>query len=398
MPTLQPQELSADAEAAKSWFEKVLEYALEVRPKLSDLQLIDGGELWTVAQKVNIKSAQHIPEGVVAKLAEAYGQARGGRATLAGPTGTLELSATISGRRCRMAFRRQYGGDALTVRVLPAAIPLLDGPFYATNPVPESVIDVILSGRPGIGVIGGATESGKSTLLISLLQLFNTRVPGHIMTLEDPIEYLLTPDKCVVSQREIPTHAASFEQGILTGKRSNPSVILIGELRDRETMRAAIEFASQGHLVLATSHASNAMSVLNEFLGAFDSAEVGLLRQRLSQVFHFALCQKLIVNDRAEIIPARELLIGTTQVRANIALNGMDEVERELDASRPGNESFSYSRELRRLADAELITRGQALKEAGGASDLGAVWHMTDVEVERAIAETVQASYGTSNR
>lgn len=372
---------------AQRVFGLVLEDALALRPGLSDLQFLGDQRMWTVAQKVNLPSEQVVSTEVLRSWAGAFGGSRGGLSALDGSAGTLECAVTVNDRRCRLTFRRQNNGLALAVRVLPESIPAATGPFYASNPIPQHVIDVVLAARPGIGLVCGPVESGKSTLLASLCELFNETRPGHIMTLEDPIEYVFQEKRSRISQREVPLHVASFAQGLVTAKRSTPSVLVVGELRDAATMRTALDCAAQGNLVLATSHASNAVSALAEFLFSFGEAEIALVRQRLSEVLRFVMMQQLITTEAGEVIPVRELLLGSPTVRANIAENNFDEITRELQSRSSGVASFSLERELWRLVNLGRFSRSVALRVASNIGELQAAWHVTDDEVAALLAE-----------
>jgi len=179
-------------------------------------------------------------------------------------TGELNMAHAIEGvGNFRISGMRQRGSYAAVIRYITTDIPAL-----AALSVPMVLADLIMEKR-GLLLMVGATGCGKSTTLASMMDHRNERVSGHILTIEDPVEYLFTNKKSVVNQREVGSDTESMQTALKNALRQAPDVILIGEIRDRETMSAAIAYAQSGHLCLATMHANNSYQALNRILSFY---------------------------------------------------------------------------------------------------------------------------------
>lgn len=203
-------------------------------------------------------------------------------------TGELDLAQTIAGVRCRLNVFRAHGGWSAALRLLPDKIPRI-----RDLGLPAAALELPRYGQ-GLVLIGGETGSGKSTTLAAVLHEINRTAFKHILTLEDPIEYVHTPERCVIHQREVGRDTASFAAGLRAALREDPDVILVGELRDLETIETALTAAETGHLVFATVHANSAPGVIDRIMGVFHAGQQPLIRLQLSQTLRAVLCQKLL--------------------------------------------------------------------------------------------------------
>jgi len=300
--------------------EGIVRRAMHEYPDCSDIQFVGGGEVWVHENAADKRTDWAIADGDVLGWAEQIAHDKGGAAELtSNARGSLEKAFDIAGVRLRMTWRRQFGGVGLNVRILPQNPPALESPRFAKNPIPQVLVDMVLNNTDGIILFEGPTGSGKTTMQAALVNEVNRRQQRHIYTLEDPIEVVHTSQQSLITQREVGTDVDSFPQGLMTAKRSKPGIILLGELRDRVTMRAALESAGEGHLVLATSHASAVPEAVSTFIGAFPSDEQNEVAQRMSVTLRGVIVQKLIPSTDGKVVPVREMLRVTDNIASKIA-------------------------------------------------------------------------------
>ena len=207
--------------------------------------------------------------------------------------------------RFRINVYRQRGEVALVVRFLRAEIPTIE-----QLRLPLILKSLVMEPR-GLIILVGATGCGKSTTLAAMIDHRNRHSTGHIITVEDPIEYLHEHDKCVVDQREVGLDTLSYENALKNALREAPDVLLIGEVRDRATMQHALNFAETGHLVLTTLHATNANQALDRILNFFPKSMHRQLLYDLSFNLRAMISQRLVVGTDCRRIPATELLLNT---------------------------------------------------------------------------------------
>lgn len=200
----------------------------------------------------------------------------------------LDLARTISGRRIRVNIFRQQGSLSCALRLLSDRIPELE-----TLGVPPSVLTFPSFPR-GIILITGETGSGKSTTLAALLDRINHTRADHIITIEDPIEYVYAPDKCVINQREIGRDTGSYADALRAALREDPDVILIGEMRDLETIETALTAAETGHLVFATLHSNSVVDTVDRVVDVFPEGRQRQIRLQLSMTLRAVLSQQLL--------------------------------------------------------------------------------------------------------
>lgn len=206
-------------------------------------------------------------------------------------TGELDSARTIAGVRCRLNIFSQQGHFSAAIRLLHDRIPKLD-----ELGLPAAVME-FPSYNQGIVLITGETGSGKSTTLAAVLDSINHTQPKHILTLEDPIEYVYTPDRCVINQREVGRDTQSFSAGLRAALREDPDVILVGEMRDLDTIETALTAAETGHLVFGTVHTNSAADSIDRIVGVFPAERQQQIRLQLSMTLRAVLSQQLLPKN-----------------------------------------------------------------------------------------------------
>jgi twitching motility protein PilU len=266
--------------------------------------------------------------------------------------------------RFRLSAFRQRGSISAVFRFVPANIPPL-----AELGLPPVLLDLIMEKR-GLLLVVGATGSGKSTTIASMLDHRNEQRSGHILTLEDPIEYLFKNKKSIVNQREIGSDAASFEVALRNSMRQAPDCILIGEIRDKDTMAAALAYAQSGHLVLATLHANNSYNALNRIISFYPIENRPALLQDLSSAVKAIVSQRLVrAKEGGQRQAAVEIMVNTRYVADLIEKGDIGEIREAMDKSlSPGSQSFEKA--LLELVQADLISQEEALANADSATNL----------------------------
>ena len=277
----------------------------------------------------------------------------------------MNLALGIEGvGRFRINVYRQRGEPALAVRYITDRIPTIDELH-----LPARLKDIVMMQR-GLVLLVGATGTGKSTTLAAMIDHRNASVTGHILCVEDPIEYVHAHRRSVVDQREIGFDTKSYEQALKNALRQAPDVILIGEVRDRETMQAAIAYADTGHLCLATLHASNANQALDRIINLFpESARLQLLID-LSLNLKAVIGQRLLKGAQSKRIPAVEIMLLTPYIADLIAKGDVATVK---DAMKAGGEvgMQTFDQALFDLYVRGEIVLAEALAHADSKTDLG---------------------------
>jgi twitching motility protein PilU len=224
--------------------------------------------------------------------------------------------------------------------------------------------------KRGLMLIVGATGSGKSTTIASMLDHRNEQRHGHILTLEDPIEYLFKNKKSIVNQREIGSDAKDFDVALRNSMRQAPDCILIGEIRDKDTMAAALAYAQSGHLVLATLHANNSYNALNRIISFYPIENRPALLQDLSSAVKAIVSQRLVrAKAGGRRAAAVEIMVNTRYIADLIEKGDIGQIKEAMDNSlSPGSQSFE--RALLELVQADLVTQDEALANADSATNL----------------------------
>jgi len=268
----------------------------------------------------------------------------------------LDFSTFLEGgTRFRVNAHYQRGTPALAFRAIPAHIPSLE----KLN-LPEVAVQ-FADLEQGFVLVTGETGSGKSTTLASMIDYMNDRYRHHVITLEDPVEYALESRRCVVEQREVGTDVPSFRSGLRHVLRQDPDVILIGELRDLETISTALTAAETGHLVLSTLHTNDAASTVERIIDMFPAAQQNQVRSMVASTLKGVLCQRLFPRvDEPGMIPATEVLISTPAVRNCIRENRIFEIPNVIETNRGLGMSL-FDDSLKRLYFNGKISRQDAL-------------------------------------
>jgi twitching motility protein PilU len=232
------------------------------------------------------------------------------------------------------------------------------------------VLSTLVMEKRGLILVVGATGSGKSTTLASMLDYRNSVSTGHILTIEDPVEYVFTPKKSIFNQREVGNDTRSFHDALRNAMRQAPDCILIGEIRDLETMRMALTYALSGHLCLATLHANNAYQAMNRVISFFPLEVRPMLLQDLSVSLKAVISQRLIKTVDGARIPAVEVLLNTRNVQELIEKGEITEIKEAMEKSMsPGSQTFEQ--DLFRLVRQGKISTDEALGNADSATNLG---------------------------
>lgn len=218
--------------------------------------------------------------------------------------------------RFRFNVFHQAGKIAMAIRHIPLKIPS----FQDLN-LPEEVLKKIADNRRGLIIVTGMTGSGKSSTLAAIIDYINHTRNGHIITIEDPIEFVHTDNKCIVSQLELGVDTPSYTGALRGAMRQDPDTIMLGELRDTEVMKSAIAAAETGQLVLCTMHTVNVVQTLARLTEAFPIEQHAQVRLQLSELVRGIICQRLLPTIEPGMIPALEILVSTPQVRKLILEN-----------------------------------------------------------------------------
>ncbi len=272
---------------------------------------------------------------------------------------------TQDGSRYRVNVFRQRGETSMVMRVIPAEVPGFD----RLN-LPDRVRELAGEER-GMVLVTGVTGSGKSTTLASLIDLVNTEHASHIVTIEDPIEYVFKDKRSVVSQREIGFDTMSFSAALRAALRQDPDVVLVGEMRDQETIKTALHAAETGHLVFSTLHTLDAKETIGRIAQMFPPHEQATIRIQLSTILRAVVSQRLLPRaDGRGMIPAVEIMINTPRIAAMIA--DPHRTGEIVDAIKEGAHPYgmlSFDQCLTDLVQRELITYETALGAATNPDD-----------------------------
>ena len=259
--------------------------------------------------------------------------------------------------RFRINLHRERGRAAATVRLLPTAIPTL-----AELHLPAELELLSMLG-PGLVLIGGATGSGKTTTLASIIDLINRRDKKHIVTIEDPIEYEHQHRASVVEQVEIGTDCADFANALRDAVRQAPDVLVVGEMRDPETMRAALAAAETGHLVFSTLHTTDVASTVGRIADSFPPERQPTIRQELAMALSAVLTQRFVPTVNGGRVPACELLIVGYGARQHIRKNALHHLHQEITITRKHG-SFTLEQHLHHLVTQNVVRRDDAMTRA----------------------------------
>jgi len=283
-------------------------------------------------------------------------------------TGELNMGVPLRGvGRFRVSAMRQRGTFAVVIRFIAQHIPALE-----TLNLPPVLSELILQKR-GLLLVVGATGSGKSTTLASMIDARNKAVTGHILTIEDPIEYQFRSQRSIVNQREIGSDTESLQTALKNALRQAPDVILIGEIRDRETMSAALAYAQSGHLCLATLHANNSYHALSRILSFYPVEVRETMLGDLAAALRAVVSQRLVRTPDGLRVPAVEVMLNT-QLVANLIEKGDFSAVRDAMEKSMAEGSQTFEEALAMLIVAGTIDRKEGLAHADSPTNL--MWRL----------------------
>jgi twitching motility protein PilT len=317
-------------------FSQVVQQMLAVSPKISDLIFSPGRppqvELIGKLTPVNIEGMEMLTPAHTAGIAKALiGPNKNAEESLE-KHGSADLSFSLTGlSRFRVNIFKQRGTYAIVMRVVPNDIPT-----FEDLGLPE-VLKEVAELKNGIILLTGPTGSGKSSTLAAIIDVINSTKHFHIVTIEDPIEFMHRHKKSTVHQRELHSDTSTFAYALRAALRQAPKVILVGEIRDLETCEVALEASETGHLVLSTLHTTDAVKTVERLIGMFPKSQEHIIRMRLAGAFRFIVSQRLIPRaDGRGRVAAIEILKSTARTRDYIE-KGEREGKSLYDAMRDGN-------------------------------------------------------------
>ncbi len=293
-------------------------------------------------------------------------------------TGELNVGVPIAGvGTFRLSAFKQRGTIAGVFRFMPTEIPALE-----TLSLPDILATLALAKR-GLVLMVGATGTGKSTTLASMIEWRNQQMAGHILTIEDPIEFIFHNKRSMVNQREVGRDTQSLQIALKNALRQAPDCILIGEIRDRETMTSAISYALSGHLVLATMHANNSYHALGRILSFYTPESRGALLSDLASGLRAIVSQRLLRATAGGRVPAVEVLLNTKLVAEFIEKGEFGSVKEAMEKSLAEG-SQTFEEDIARLITEGIVTRDEGLANADSPTNL--MWRLQNdlAGVERA--------------
>ncbi|MGB9856953.1 MAG: type IV pilus twitching motility protein PilT [Dictyoglomaceae bacterium] len=282
--------------------------------------------------------------------------------------GELDFAFEKEGRaRFRGNLYLQRGTIALSLRIIPLRIPSIEELFL------PSVIKNLASRKSGLILVTGPAGSGKSTTLAAIIEYLNNNFSLNIITIEDPIEFVFLDKKSLISQREIGIDTKSYTNALKMALREDPNVIMVGELRDLETMSVALQAAETGHLVLSTVHTTDAVTTVERIIDSFPPHQQHQVRVQLSNVLQGIISQRLLKRkDKKGLIPACEVLVGTLGVKKLIREQRTNELPKIIQESKlEGMQTFNQH--LIELFRKNLIDEKEALSATPHPSDLALI-------------------------
>ena len=263
----------------------------------------------------------------------------------------------------RISAFRQKGSPAVVVRFIPGTIPPID-----TLGLPDVLKEIIMQKR-GLILMVGATGSGKSTSLSAMLDYRNEQKSGHILTLEDPVEFIFKNKKSIVNQREVGSDTKSFDVALKNALRQAPDCILIGEIRDKQTMGMALAYAQSGHLALATLHANNSYHAMNRIISFYPLENRPTLLLDLSAALQAIISQRLVRTKSGARKAAVEVLLNTRHIAELIEKGDINEIKDAMEKSMaPGSQTFEQS--LFKMFMEGAITQEECMSNADSATNM----------------------------
>jgi twitching motility protein PilT len=352
-------------------FLAVLRQMLKVSDKVSDLIFSPGRppqiELAGKLEPVQFPGLEKLIPSHTASIAKLIiGNNQGATESL-DRTGSADLSFSAPGEaRFRVNIFKQRGTHAIVMRVIPTK-----PPNFADFDLPKQLKEIV-DIKNGIVLVTGPTGSGKSSTLAAIIDLINEQKYYHVVTIEDPIEFLHAHKNCTIHQRELHSDTPSFAIALRAALRQAPKVILVGEMRDKETIEVALEAAETGHLVLSTLHTIDASKTVDRIIGVFPKNEERVIRTRVAQSFRYIVSQRLIPRaDGKGRVAAIEILKSTMRTRDYIE-KGETEGKSLIDAMEQGDQDGmqTFDNVLEQMVRSGVLTQEGALPYASNANNL----------------------------
>ncbi|MDD5157477.1 type IV pilus twitching motility protein PilT [Sulfurimonas sp.] len=266
--------------------------------------------------------------------------------------------------RFRVNIFFQTDGPSFVFRVIPMEVPTLEKMKF-----PEA-IEAFTKESRGLILVTGATGSGKSTTLAAMINEINLTAKKHIITIEDPIEFVHKDRGCIINQRSVGQDTLSFDRALRAALREDPDIILVGEMRDRETVELALHAADTGHLVFSTLHTIDAKETINRVIGMFPTDEQNRVRLALSGVLKGVISQRLIPTIEGKRVAAMEVLVKTATIEKLIMENRDYEIKETIEKGREHYKSQSFDQHILDIYNDGIITREKAKDYATSPSDL----------------------------
>ena len=283
-------------------------------------------------------------------------------------TGELNMAIPMEGvGNFRISGMRQKGLYSAVIRFISPNVPTIE----SLN-VPPILADLVMEKR-GLILVVGATGAGKSTTLASMLDHRNARQSGHILTIEDPVEFLLTHKKSIINQREVGSDTSSMQMALKNALRQAPDVIMIGEIRDRETMSAGLAYAQSGHLCLATLHANNSYHVLNRILSFYPVEVRPTMLGDLSSALKAVISQRLLRTVDAQRAPAVEVMLNTALISSLIEKADFNGVKEAMEKSMAEG-SQTFEQDIARLVLSGKVDKKEGVANADSPTNL--MWRL----------------------
>jgi twitching motility protein PilT len=283
------------------------------------------------------------------------------------PFGEIDVSYALATRgRFRASIFRQRGTVGIVMRLIPVNVMTLE----SLNLPP--VIAEIADTRRGLILVTGATGNGKTTSIAAMLRYINDTRHAHIITIEDPIEYLHEPGKCMIIQREVGADTESFKDALIAAMRQDPDVIMVGEIRDRETAATCLKAAETGHLVISAIHTPDAVSTIQRYVGLFENDAQDVIRERLGDCLQAVVSLRLLVaKEGRRRLPAVEILRVTRTIRECIRTSGrLSDIP---DMIKKGRDLYSmqlFDQHLLDLVNTGLISMETAIYASSNPEEL----------------------------
>jgi twitching motility protein PilT len=271
--------------------------------------------------------------------------------------GEIDVSYSLKGMgRFRASIFRQRGSVGIVLRLIPFEVQAIED--LGLPPVIAEIADA----RRGMILVTGATGNGKSTTIAGMVRYINETRHAHVITIEDPIEYLFEPGKCMIIQRELGTDTESFKDALTSALRQDPDVIMVGEIRDRDTAQVALKAAETGHLLVSAIHTPDTVSTIQRFVGMFEADTQDVTRERLANALQAIISLRLLPGkDGRNRVPAVEILRVTRTIRECIRGGRMDEIPEQIRRGRDLYNMQLFDQHLLEMVNAGVISMEHAI-------------------------------------